>query len=252
MADKFLVAAGGNLSAANTWSNTGSDQAGGDGKPGAGDDVILDDGSGALAVDENSAALGSLTMTGYADTVTLTNIIDVDGNAVLDGAIADGGGSLQVSGHLTLTEGMTDIPNAVEVVLNGTGNVNTNGVSGGAIEVNTAGTHTQTGNCKFSSITMTAGKYDVGAYGLVVPNTISGTGGTFDFGAGYLELAGGGLDGDGITMDNASATAVGGDIESVDLTGKTALLHLWGTTSGGNTNVTETSPYFIGNPVYVY
>ncbi len=250
MADKFLVAAGGNLSAANTWSNTGSDQAGGDGKPGAGDDVILDDGSGALAVDENSAALGSLTMTGYADTVTLANIIDVDGNAVLDGAIADGGGSLQVSGHLTLTEGMTDIAGAIEVVLNGTGNVNTNGVSGGAIEVNTAGTHTQTGNCKFYSITMTAGKYDMGAYGLKVATDISGAGGTFDCGSGYLEVSI--LNGANITADNASATAVGGDITNFDLTGKTALLHLWGTTSGGNTNVTELSPDFIGNPVYVY
>lgn len=52
------------------------------------------------------------------------------------------------------------------------------------------------------------------------------------------------IDGDGMTCTNTSAVVVGGTVDNCDLSGQTALLHLWPATAGtGNTNVLELAPF---------
>ncbi len=120
-------------------------------KPGAGDVPIFTANSADCALNENSAALGGLTMTGYTGTLaTGSNTIDVDGNAVLDGTITATAASLEVSGNLTLTTAMTALPDGLNCEMNGTGTLVSNGVSIGSFEVNTAGVLTSSANHTFT------------------------------------------------------------------------------------------------------
>ncbi len=114
-------------------------------KPGAGDVPIFTVNSGDYTLDEASASLGGLTMTGYAGTLGMgSNTIDVNGNAILDGTITATAATLEVSGNLTLTTAMTNLPAELNCEMNGTGTLLGNGVSLGSFEVNTAGTVTST------------------------------------------------------------------------------------------------------------
>lgn len=107
MANQILVRAGGNLSAAASWESV-RDAGDATGPPGIGDDVSIDVDSGDLAHDDNSAALGSLDMSGYTGTVTCpgaTKTFDVDGNAVIGGEIVKS--YFTATGNITIDAGCT-------------------------------------------------------------------------------------------------------------------------------------------------
>ena len=67
-----------------------------------------------------------------------------------------------------------------------------------------------------------------------------------DFGSANVELEGGTIDGSGITLfSNTSGVVIGGTINNVNLSGKTALEHYFAETAGsGNTNVNEVDPLY--------
>ena len=146
-------------------------------KPAIGDVAILTANSAAATLDENSAALGGLTLTGFADTLAFgTNTIDVDGNAIVVGELTTGaGGTLEVSGDLTVAATAV-IPDALIVTLNGTGDVDA-AASAGDVRVNTAGTHTAISALTCAAFTLTAGTYDDGGLDHDVAGDISLGGG---------------------------------------------------------------------------
>jgi hypothetical protein len=65
MATKTVASGGGNWSASDTWSPSG--------KPAAQDDVVFNASSGNVTLDESTALLKSLNMTGYTGTLTVNN-----------------------------------------------------------------------------------------------------------------------------------------------------------------------------------
>ncbi len=169
-----------NWSAANAWESVegGEDDTG---PPGIGDTVVLASGAGPCTLDENSAALGILVMNGYNNTLAMgVNSISVNGDASLDGTItASAGANMYFSQNFTKVIGMTALPAALNIELDGTGNVACNGVAGGALIINTAGTHTAVDAGLWDSFTLTAGTYVDGGFA----HTITGA---VDMGAGVL------------------------------------------------------------------
>ena len=156
------------------WS-TADDNAQDTAKPGAGDVPIFTANSGNVTMDESSAALGGLTMTGYANTLAMgTYAIDVDGDAVLDGTITSGGGDeIACSGNLTKTSGMTTLPAGLVIIMDGTGNLTCNSVAGGAMSVNSGGTVTCADAQTWTSYTFTAGTVNYASQTLTVAGAIS-------------------------------------------------------------------------------
>ena len=90
--------AGGNWSAAGTWSATSSAGVDSVGPPAATDDVILDAGSGNVTIDATSVGK-SLTCTGYTGTLTHNSGI-----------------TLTISGSVTMVAGMTYTPAETSVI----------------------------------------------------------------------------------------------------------------------------------------
>ena len=226
--NKYVVALGGNWSAAGTWDNTSSAGGGGDGKPGATDDVILDLGSGSCIVDEATAALGSMTMTGYIATLTIasaTTDVDVNGAVILDGTIALGAatGDIYCAGAFTKTTSMTVLPAGLTVILDGTGNVTCNSVAGGALVVNTAGTHTATadsaGNGYWESFTLTTGTYVDSARPHTIAGSIVNTAGTLTSTGAWTMTATGNLLNNASTSRFASLTIGTGATFTATMTG---------------------------------
>lgn len=162
-ANKYVITAGGDWSNAATWDDASSGGGGGDGKPGIGDTAILDLGSGNCELNENSAALGGLTMTGYAGTFDFNgNTIDVDGVAILvAGTFADtgSGGAIEVAGNLTVS---SILPDGLTVTLNGSGTVSANvsGNQAGLVINAGAGTHTATDTGYWYVFSGSSGTYD--------------------------------------------------------------------------------------------
>jgi hypothetical protein len=84
MATKYAVNAGGNWNDTNTWSSVAAKDAsrvGGAGVPAAGDDVVLDDYSGSVAVNADTAEIKSFVMTGYTSTLSGSSRITVRGSS---------------------------------------------------------------------------------------------------------------------------------------------------------------------------
>jgi len=109
MADKYALT--GLWSNANSWSLSDGGAAGA-GKPGAGDTAIFTSNSGAMVLDENATGFATLTMTGYANTLSDDGnawVIDPGGAAILDGTInlATPGSGISVPDDIILTAGMT-------------------------------------------------------------------------------------------------------------------------------------------------
>lgn len=109
MATLYAKAAGGNYSAAGTWSNVSSAGVDNSGPPTSSDDVIFDAGSGNVTVDAASVAK-TITCTGYTGTLTH--------NAF----------TLTVSGSILFVAGMTYTPLTTSIItMNTTGTLTTGG-----------------------------------------------------------------------------------------------------------------------------
>lgn len=151
-------------------------------KPGAGDVAIFDASSGGCTLDEASAVLGGLTMTGYADTLAMASqTIHVDGNAVLDGTITATAATLRCDGAITKTASMTALPSGLTVIADnaaGDENITCNSVTGGLLNINAGGTHTAADAASWDSFTLTAGTYVDGGKDHSIAGNISVMGGT--------------------------------------------------------------------------
>lgn len=107
---------------------------------GEGDTLVFTANSAMLGINENSAALTDLTMTGYANSLVFnsTYTIDVDGDAILAGNFM-GTGTIQVAGDIETKIG-TSIASTVTIEHNGAGAITptltTNGVTLGNFTVN--------------------------------------------------------------------------------------------------------------------
>jgi len=170
------------------------------GKPAAGFlDAVFDGSSPDCDLDENSAALDSLTMTDYTGELDLCNsTLDIDGHGAFGGTVSvSGTGDIEVSGNFTKTAGMTfqaDIP----VELNGTGSITTAGVSGGDVTVNTAGTHQQVDEALWEALELVLGTYDQNNQGVTLVGTFHINGGSYTDGGGTLTIG-----------EHLGATAIG-------------------------------------------
>lgn len=128
----YAKVAGGNWSAAATWSGVSSAGVDSVGPPTASDDVILDASSGQVTVD--ATAVGkSLTCTGYTGTLT------------------HGAFDLTISGNITLVSGMTYTPSGASSVLamNTAGTLTTGGKLIWILQSQTAGPMTLGDNVSF-------------------------------------------------------------------------------------------------------
>ena len=100
MADQYAVAAGGNWSAATTW-ESGPGNGDDTGPPLAAEQVLLVVGSGDVAIDGATNALGSFDSTNYGGTLAVDNALDIDGNAVFGTASAyTGSANITVAGSI--------------------------------------------------------------------------------------------------------------------------------------------------------
>ncbi len=127
-------------------------------KPVSGDMVIFTANSGGITLDENSAELAALTMTGYSSALGMgVNSIAVDGAVALAGTItASNGSEIECSGNFSAAD---ILPDNLIVTLDGTGNVTTVSASAAALIINTAGTHTAASTQFWDSFTLTGGTY---------------------------------------------------------------------------------------------
>lgn len=127
-------------------------------KPGIGDAAVLTVESGDCTLDEDTAALASLATVNYSGTLDLNGWdIDVDGPVITGGTtVATAGDKLYVSGSADL---FADLPSELTLVMDGTGNLDLNGNTGGDIEINTAGTVTAVILQAWDSFTLTGGTY---------------------------------------------------------------------------------------------
>jgi len=122
------------------WSTTDEE----DRVPEDGDSVIFNNAVD-CTVDEDTAALALLNMTGYTGTLSMgTNDIDVDGNMIYDGSITGlTGAIIAVSGTFQVETGgsatATHIPDGVELLLDGVSTIACFGINAGKIVVNSAG-----------------------------------------------------------------------------------------------------------------
>ncbi len=150
-------------------------------KPGGADVAIFTGNSDGTCTLDESPTIGGLGMSGnpaggIGDSIDLNGNVLTVGDAIFDGSIGDSGvgGSVVVSGHFTkvATVNLDDI----SVTLNGTGNVTCNGVSGGFVNINTAGTHTAADAQLWEGFTCTTG-YATGnfAHGIDGNISIAGT-----------------------------------------------------------------------------
>lgn len=174
---------------AGSWSEA-DDNAKDQAKPTAEDTVIFTANSGAIDLDENSAALVSFIMIGYASTLAMaTNNIDSQGDVGLDGTItADDGAVLYCGGDLVLTAGMTfDVDLAIVMdVETGSKSIYTDGITIGDLTIDDAA-----GDADFSltdaltcaDFILTDGAFGTGDYAFTA-NSIAGSdeGGELDFG----------------------------------------------------------------------
>jgi len=110
-----------------------------DAVPVATDNIVFDGSSGGIALNENSAALGWLSMTGYLGTFTLNNgtVLDLDDLVVFDGTLATpGAATIQIAGAtVALLTGMTHIPAAILLYFNGSSSLTCSAIYCGSIQV---------------------------------------------------------------------------------------------------------------------
>ena len=148
-----------------------------------GDAVVFTANSSAaitLDADQIDIELASFDMTGYAGTFAMgEDDLDVDGPVTLDGTItASTGGRIYCDTHFIKTAGMTALPSVLYIVLDGTGNVTCNSVTGGFLAVNTAATHTLADDGYFSGYWQNAGTLVGTGYTLYVNGAVYRSGGT--------------------------------------------------------------------------
>ncbi len=171
-----------NWSAAN-WS-LADDNAKNHVKPANADVVIFTVNSGSIDLDENSANLASLDMTGYAATLDITvfgGTITVAGDCTLDGTLANtsASGSLTVGGDLVLVSGLTfDI--TLGTTMTG-GTITSNAVVYGTVTVS-SGTVTMLDNFTFAACPLTGGTWNTGGFDMAVGAVVM-FGGTLNLGS---------------------------------------------------------------------
>uniref|UniRef100_A0A6M3L7A9 Uncharacterized protein n=1 Tax=viral metagenome TaxID=1070528 RepID=A0A6M3L7A9_9ZZZZ len=149
-------------------------------KPGAGDLATLTVNSGDCAVNENTAALGGLNMTGYTGTITVTNDIDVVGSANLAGTWS-GAGATSVDGTVNHNANMSGYTGLLTFDGNADAHTIISTTAFGNLAVNNNGSSVVLDNAiECASFTLTAGTFDCSAstYGVTVNGNLTYTAGT--------------------------------------------------------------------------
>lgn len=158
--------------------NDAADGSGNWGQPdGVDDSAVFDDHADctACAVDVGTLPLAGLTMTGYADTMTLSNdaVVDVQGNAILDGTTA-GVGLIWATGSIEFTAGMTHETNVIvrQIGTSGTPTITFNSVTGIDLEIDNAGVTSCIAQdaVDLHDFVMYAGKYSDGGFAHSISN----------------------------------------------------------------------------------
>ena len=73
---------------------------GGAGKPGVGETAVLDSESGPIVLDEASAALGGFISTGYTQKLTVSNALDIVGDAIFGAHALEGTAGISVTKNI--------------------------------------------------------------------------------------------------------------------------------------------------------
>ncbi len=158
---------------------------------------------------------------GVNGSLTASTAITIAGTLVGDASV-NSAGTLAVTGTISGYSGTWQW--GTDLTLNSTGQTLTPKRS-----------NTATGD-----ITITAGTLSLGVFTQKFNDMT--VGGTLAMSRATLYPSGT-IDGTGGTFTNTSAVVIGGTVNNCDLTGQTALLHLWPAAAGtGNTNVSELSP----------
>ncbi|MBE3087622.1 MAG: hypothetical protein IMZ71_00660 [Chloroflexi bacterium] len=173
------------------------------------------------------------TGTGVGVLICGTNDIDCTGIEMLDLGDVTGSGAINVAGDIEFLVGGWSHTGTLTMTASG----NLAAAAACALPVLTidAGvTASVTGDSTITAIT------NNGVICIAATKTLTGT---LAFGAGSFNNSGI-LDGASGASTNTSAVVIGGTVNNVDLTGQTALLHLYpaAASAGGNVNVTELSP----------
>jgi len=198
-------------------------------KPQSGEATVFDANSVGMDVNENTANLGGLDMTGYTGAFAIAAgvAVDVDGDATLAGTLttADTTGGISVTGLLT-TAAAADFSGFTGTITHdgtsGTPTLTTNGVTLPNFVVNNAGvtSFTLQDAAACADLTLTAGKLDLGEHEFEFSGDGAFSGGAVTAsGAGRLKATG--------TGDLAAATVtlpnvyIGASTKTTSLTAMT-------------------------------
>jgi len=200
----------------NNWSTAGNWTLGR--KPNATDDVVMNIDFD-VTLDENTAALVSLSMINYAGTLSMgNNNIDVQGNATLGGTITGNASNAQIfcGGNLFILSG-TSLDTDIDIVMDGTTgslSITSNVVTLGALTIDDAA-----GDAIFAmqdaltcgAFVLTDGDFRTADFAFS-PAGISGAGGELAFGTSTVNAGA-----DDITLDNIAATISTGALTAGNL-----------------------------------
>lgn len=204
MATLYLVAAGGNISAANTWDSV-SGGVGGDGPPGAGDTIVCDAASGAavLVIDAPYTVAGLNTSGGYGTglfggTINFANPLTITDDATFRKFTAIGAGSNILAGGTSSFLGGSALPLTTTDWSGFVGTVIFNAAAGAPtwevfddlglmtlpnVEINNAGVggfmYSGSYPLRCGNLTITAGKLDMNNKGAYLTGNLTTTAGTW-------------------------------------------------------------------------
>ncbi len=226
MANLYLKSAGGNWSAASTWSATSAAGVDNAGPPTAADDVILELGSGQVTIDA-TAVCRSLDCTSgvgsYTGTLTHTTLITL---SIGDGTAGAGNVALKFAAGMTYTRQSSAALNFIStsatqqtITLAGKTNMNStfSGVSGSWIF--------QDAWSSCASITLTNGTLNTNSQTIALTgafNTSTGTARTLTLGSSSINLSIAGTAWSAATITNLTVTA---NTATVTLTGAGAIFN---------------------------
>lgn len=185
----------------------------------------------------SQASAGWWTQSG---TVTATSIEILNVNTAPGGAIALTGGGLirfDATSNKSITmDASLSTTGTLRIDGNGAGLKQTVDMAGNALAVNgtlTLGDDNSTGS---GILLLGNGTHHIGS---LVDGNAANDANAFAFERSLVYLSGA-MDGDNIAFTNTVGVVIGGDIDNVDLTGQTPILHIYPNSGGGgNTNVTE-------------